>query len=279
MKRIIGISLALLLVVFCVGPAWAKAPIPKKHMENFYVHDFANMLDSDHVRNIMAVGAAIGKASGAEVIVVTIDSLENYPIEEYANELFRSWGIGDKQKNNGVLLLINKENIILGKSGRVRIEVGYGLEGAIPDGKAGRILDEYVLPSWDEGKYSEGIFQGYMALAQIVAEEYQLEIDQDKALAQLNDYKVKESSPDLGNIPLEIILFIIVAIVIALLNNRGGGGRGRGRRTFGYPSSRGPFWGGPFSGGSFGGRNSLGGGRGGFGGFGGGSSGGGGASR
>ncbi|NLL18707.1 MAG: TPM domain-containing protein, partial [Clostridia bacterium] len=85
------------------------------------------------------VALALKKASGADLVVVTVENLGGYTIEEYALELFRRWGLGDKEKNNGVLLLVNKENVLTGQSGRVRIEVGYGLEGAIPDGKAGRI--------------------------------------------------------------------------------------------------------------------------------------------
>lgn len=270
MKKLKLLLLPLLFILLLSWPAWAAAPIPPAPDENVYVHDFAGMLEADQARDIMAVGAALERAGGAEVVVVTVDSLGGYPIEEYANELFRSWGIGDRQKNNGVLLLVNKENVLAGRSGRVRIEVGYGLEGAIPDGKAGRILDEYVLPAWESGDYSTGIYQGYMAIAKLVADEYGLDLNKEEALAQLERYNVDSGGDGEGGFPVEILIFIIVLIIIVSMNNRGGGGR---RRYF----NNGPFWGGPFSGGGFGG-GSFGGG-GGFGGFGGGSSGGGGASR
>lgn len=253
----------LIIALLLPGSVWGVPSIPEPPPENTYIHDYGKMVEMEQAREIMAVGAALERASGAEIVVVTVESLEGYSLEEYANALFRSWGIGDKEKNNGVLLLVNKENALTGTQGRVRIEVGYGLEGAIPDGKAGRILDQYVLPAWEKGDYSTGIYQGYMAIAKAVAEEYQLDLNTEEALAQLDAYNVDGKDP---NLPIGIIIFIIVLIILASFDQ--GGGPGKGRR----PIGSGPFWGGPpLGGGGFGG--------GGFGGFGGGSSGGGGASR
>ncbi len=139
---VIAVS-SLLFVSF----ASAKAQIPKKPAENIYVFDYADLIDSSDEDEMRALAKEIEDKSKAEIVVVTVETLGNYTIEEYANELFNSWGIGDKELNNGVLILVNKENLLSGKRGRIRIEVGYGLEGAIPDGKAGRQDIRYIRSS------------------------------------------------------------------------------------------------------------------------------------
>lgn len=261
MKKKIVLILALLMAATVTS--WAASPIPKAPKENSYIFDYANMIDQEQAKEMRAVSAALEKASGTEIVVVTVDSLNGYDIQEYANELFRSWKIGSAEKNNGILLLVNKENVLSGQSGRVRIEVGYGLEGVITDGIAGRILDQYVLPSWETKDYSGGIYQGYMAIAGAVAKEYGIEIDKDEALKQLGNYQQDYSSqePSSGRIPVKAVIAVIIILWILFGPKNHRGFRGPG-----------PFWGG-FGGGSGGG------GFGGFGGFGGGSSGGGGASR
>ena len=103
--------------------------------------------------------------------VVTVPTLDDRPISEYANELFRTWGIGDKQLNNGVLLLISKE------PRKLRIEVGYGLEGALPDGLTGQIRDEQIVPALKKNDYDEGVLQGYEALVAEVQKEYNVTLD------------------------------------------------------------------------------------------------------
>ncbi|HHY60340.1 MAG TPA: TPM domain-containing protein [Clostridia bacterium] len=268
--RKVSLLIAWLLVLGLAGAALAAPPVPPAPNPAQPVNDFAGMLDREHAARMEQVATALKKATGTDLVVVTVENLGGYPIEEYALELFRSWGLGDKEKNNGVLLLVNQENALAGRSGRVRIEVGYGLEGAIPDGKAGRILDEYVLPAWDKERYSEGIFQGYMALAAAIAEEYDLDLSQNQALADLGDY---QTAPE-EELSLGTLIFILVLLLILWsLSRQHGGRRPPYRRSF-YDDHH---WGGPFTGGGGFGRGGFGGG--GFGGFGGGSSGGGGASR
>lgn len=269
-----SLPIALLLLILVVGVALAAPPVPPAPNPARPVNDFANMLEPEDAAQMEKVALALKRASGADLVVVTVENLGGYPIEEYALELFRSWGLGDREKNNGVLLLVNKKNALAGRSGRVRIEVGYGLEGAIPDGKAGRILDEYVLPSWSQENFSEGIVQGYMALAAAIAEEYEIDLNQHRDLAGLSDYQSPEEEFSFW------VLLVIALIVLAAISSQ------NQRPTRRHPRRRTPFdddrWGGPFiGGGGFGGGGFGGGsfGGGGFGGFGGGSSGGGGASR
>jgi len=170
-----------------VSFALTKAQIPKKPVENIYVFDYADLIDSSDEDEMRALAKKIEENSKAEIVVVTVETLGSYTIEEYANELLNSRGIGDKELNNGVLILVNKENLLSGKKGRIRIEVGYGLEGAIPDGKAGRILDTYAIPAFENKEYSKGIKDTFFAVASEVAKEYGLKIE------ELQGYVVDES--------------------------------------------------------------------------------------
>jgi uncharacterized protein len=269
-----SLPIAILLLLILISGALAAPPVPPVPTPARPVNDFADLLEPSDVQQMEGVALALKKASGADLVVVTVENLGGYTIEEYALELFRRWGLGDKEKNNGVLLLVNKENVLTGQSGRVRIEVGYGLEGAIPDGKAGRILDNYVLTAWAENNYSKGILQGYMALAAAIADEYQIDLASEQNLALLETYQVQEEEEGL---PVWLILVIVIAlIVIGAMSSQHSQQRPRRRNPSDHWSGP-PGGGGFFGGGGFGGGK--GGGFGGFGGFGGGSSGGGGASR
>lgn len=164
--------------------------------------------------------------------------------------------------------MVNKESLVNNKRGRIRIEVGYGLEGVINDGKAGSILDNFALPAFDVGEYSKGIKDSFMVISSEVAKEYGLDLESAE-LANLQDYSIKDDNDiSLGNL-LGIIIFIIIVLSLR---------RKGGRRNYRRSPFNGPFFG-PFGGG--GGFGGFGGGSGGFGGggFGGGSGGGGGASR
>ncbi len=252
-QRIAAVGLALLFILSLAPVVPAASQVPPKPARFDYVFDYAGLLSQEDKATISSLGRELDAKTGAQIAVVTVDSLGEVPIKDYANTLFRSWELGNKAKNNGVLLLVNKENMLTGKPGRVRIEVGYGLEGAIPDGKAGRILDDYVLSRWDQGKYSEGILQGYLAVAAEVAREHNVTLEGSSAPVPLAP---GESNGDrLGSAPFLGLVIAIIVLGIFLLTARK---RRRGGR---------------------GGDDSFGGGWGGGGGFGGGSSGGGGADR
>lgn len=256
----------ILLLFFSVGNVFAAPKIPKAPEPARFVNDFAGMLEQGTIQEMEKTALALKKASGTDLVVVTVDALEGYPIEDYSLELFRQWGLGDKDKNNGVLLLINKENALAGRSGRVRIEVGYGLEGAIPDGKAGRILDDYVLPSWVDEEFGDGIYHGFMALAATVAQEYNIDLSSQENLAALEAYGGKDTGFPLST----LITILVIFLIIRSMSSR----HVRRRPRNSFPFDGGRWRSGPPPGG-FGGF----GGGGGFGGFGGGSGGGGGASR
>lgn len=258
---------SLLLFIFALALALtASAAIPPKPAENTFVFDYAEMLPAPQQDQLRALGKALRDASDAELVLVTVKSLSGAVLEDYAHQLFREWGIGDPKKNNGVLLLVNQESVLADKPGRVRIEVGYGLEGALPDGKCGRILDDLALTAWARKEYDKGIYDCYLALGRVIADEYQLDINAE-ALAPLATSPSYQSNNDKGPFLLDLIFVPLVILIFFLHATLG--------RRYGARGG-GSYRGGGFGGGGFSGR---GGGGGGFGGFGGGRSGGGGASR
>lgn len=223
------------------------------------VNDEAHVL-SDYDRSTLEQRlVALDDSTSNQIAIVTIPTLNDYPIEDYANKLFRSWGIGDKKTNNGVLILIAVNDH------KARIEVGYGLEGAIPDVTASDIIANDLAPAFRKGDYYSGLSTAVESLAQAAAGEYHVRrqtVDDDGGGGWLGF----------------VIIIIVVVIVIIGRSGRGGGGmmRGSGASWLIWPLLFGGFGNG--GGRSSGGGSWGGGGGGGFGGFGGGSSGGGGAS-
>ena len=210
------------------------------------VVDEANLMSRKQAHQLAQQLAVFEKRSGVQLVVVSIDTLAGDTIEEYGYQLGRHWGIGQKGKNNGVLLIIAQDER------KVRIEVGYGLEGALPDAIAANIIQTRILPAFKRGDMVAGILAGSQGIMQALAGEYQPVDHASKADKQGGPW-----------------LFILVVIAMIVLHNlRGGGGGPGGRRRAAYMA-------GGFGAGSFGGR--TGGGGGGFSG-GGGSFGGGGAS-
>ena len=135
-----------------------------------YIVDTAGMVSAEDVAQIEKIGAELRSKTKAEIVVVTVPTLGDTDIESYANELFRSWGIGDAQMNNGVLLLIAKDDRAF------RIEVGYGLEGAITDGYAGSVLDA-MKGEFRKENYSPAILTAYVTLVQKASAEYGVELE------------------------------------------------------------------------------------------------------
>ena len=124
-----------------------------------YVNDFAGMLNSSTITEITNIISEVNTKTSAEIAVVTVNNLQGISIEEYAVKLFEKWGIGKKDKDNGVLLLISKEDR------KLRIEVGYGLEGTITDLEAGRIINNVIVPEFKKGDYNTGVYNGVIAIA------------------------------------------------------------------------------------------------------------------
>ena len=218
------------------------------------VIDVAGVLTPEQKQALEKKLVAIDDSSSNQIAVVIIPSLDGYPKEEYATKLFRDWGIGNKKTNNGLLLLIAINDR------EIRIEVGYGLEGAIPDITALNIIDNDIKPAFKAGNYYEGIDQATDNIAKAAVGEYKV--------AKVKKSKSKGSGG--------LFLIILIIIFVILRSGRGGGGSNIGGSGFSDVAT-GLLLGSILGGGGRGGGGGYGGGGGGFGGFGGGSSGGGGA--
>ena len=217
------------------------------------VTDVAGVLSPEQKQALENKLVAIDDSSSNQIAVVIIPTLDGYPKEEYATKLFRDWGIGNKKTNNGVLLLVAINDR------QIRIEVGYGLEGAIPDITALNIIDNDIKPAFKAGNYYEGINKATDNIAKAAVGEYKV--------AKAKKSKSKGSGG---------FLIILIIIFLILRSGRGGGGSNIGGSGFSDVAT-GLLLGSILGGGGRGGGGGYGGGGGGFGGFGGGSSGGGGA--
>lgn len=142
----------LLLLLILASPALASGP--QFPALTGRVVDDAGILRASTKRQLTDMLAERERATGDQVVVVTLASLQRYPIEEYGYDLGRYWGIGQKGKNNGALL------IVAPNEHKVRIEVGYGLEGQLTDAKSRAIIDNYILPSFKRGDFNFGILAG-----------------------------------------------------------------------------------------------------------------------
>lgn len=262
---------SLLLILLCVVTfasvrtyAQDVALLPVPNPPRLLV-DKANILIPEQAEILENKLVAFDDSTSNQISVVIIPTLNGYPIEEYATKLFRSWGIGGKKNNNGVLLLIAASDK------KIKIEVGYGLEGAITDVQSKSIIENDLAPNFRQENYYRGIDQAINSLEKAAAGEYKV---------------ARDRSDDSGGsaVVFFIILAIVIFIVIASKGGKGGGGGVASRggwsniilpMILGSAMGRGSSGG--FGGGGFGGGGGGFGG-GGFGGFGGGSSGGGGAS-
>ena len=229
-----------------------------------YVSDYAGLLSPQMQEKLTALLQELEQKTTAQIAVLTMKTTQPYDDFEYAVKVFDSWKIGQKGKDNGALFFVATEDR------RVRIVTGYGLEGILPDGKVGAILDEFVLPEFREGRFDEGIYKGVWAVALVIAKDAGVELTGEAPIDP-------ERLPGDNVSPLSLVIALIVIFFIVSFMMR------RTRRTSrstipwwvwmagmgaGRSSGRGSF-------GSFGGGFS----RGGFGGFGGGRTGGGGAGR
>lgn len=187
----------LVILVFC---AFLQAFELLPASRDFYVNDSANLLSKETKKYIIEANKELEKSSGAQIVVVTLKSLNGVSLEEYATALFNAYEIGDKSKNNGVLmLLVRKERLM-------RLEIGYGLEGVIPDGKSGRIQDEYMIPFLKNDEWDKGILAGFKAVLSEVKSEYGLENENMGLLERLDRLRSKDY--------MGILFFVYIVLMI-----------------------------------------------------------------
>lgn len=244
-KRII--SYVMLLMVFTTLMSMLtgcttseKIPIPKVE-KNIYIYDEDNIIDDDVEKELNKMLVELEEKTEAEFAVVSVESLLDRSIEDYANNLFNTLGIGKKGKDNGVLLLFSRSGE------KVRLEIGRGLEGCLNDAKCGRILDDYFVPYRENDEYTKATEMTVKAVLNVIAEEYEINIQ-----GLEKDLPVEDDSDD--GLPLWVwIIIILVAIAIVVIGAICDDGSSSGGGFFGGSS-------GGFSGGGFGGGFSGGGG-------------------
>jgi uncharacterized protein len=206
-RRCTSAALLLLAAMPAVLGAGVEplASIPNPRLQNgTWVADVAGALHADTVARLNDTIGAAERTTGTEMAVVVMRSLDGASIEEAAAELFEMWGIGKKDRDNGLLLLWSVDDR------RVRVEVGYGLEGVLPDGKAGAILDAYVIPKFRSGEFDAGILAGVDALLAAASNE---EVELPLAATESYEEDSDGSSlllPLVGSIPIGIGALIAV---------------------------------------------------------------------
>ena len=239
-----------LFFVLCAIGTTLKAQLPSPSNPPRLVNDYTGTLSSGQVNTLERMLVDYNDTTSTQFLVLLVDDLQGYSIEQYATEIGHSWGVGQKGKNNGAVILVKPKK---GSSkGQVTIRAGYGIEEYVTDATAKRIIEKEMIPAFKEGDYYTGILNAVTVMMDLCSGKF----TQD-------DY-----NNDTGNTILGAII-IIGIILIIIWGNKGGSSNysGRGSRTIWIPM------GGGFGGGFGGGGHS-----GGFGGFGGGGFGGGGAS-
>jgi len=247
------------VVILCFLVLLLAASSPEA-AENFpkpvgAVNDFAGVIPSQYKSGMDDLAREVLEKAGTSVVVATVTNIGDSDAEDYANRLYQSWGIGKKGEDEGVLIFLAV------KERRVRIETGYGVEGILPDGLVGEILDRYVVPYLKQGDYGKGLSNAMTAVSTVIAKDAGVSLTG----RPVPDQPAKKQTRRGGNIiPLIILLLIMIPLLgtrqgremipwlLLIFFSGGGGGRGGGFGGFGG---------------------------GGCGGFGGGGSGGGGASR
>jgi uncharacterized protein len=216
-SRIIGFLLVWLVFILSVGSVSAQDTTVPRPIGDIYVQDFAQVLTESEKADIRSLGRALEDKTTAQIAVLTVDSTGDQPIQEFSNTAFRQYGIGSESADNGVL-------IVLAMSDRkVWIEVGYGLEGRLPDGKVGRILDEYTVPYLKNQQPNLAIDQTYRILTKEVLSEYGLEENQLTIGSQPTlPQQTQPAGGSGGGIPSW--LFIIIAVIVLFLDFKFFGG-------------------------------------------------------
>lgn len=226
-----------LLAMLALAAWMSAADLPV--YRDAYVNDFAGVLDPAQAAELRNLFSGIQTSTTAQIVFASVQTTAPDTPSAYRTSLFNAWGVGDKEKDNGLLILYAKEEH------RIEVEVGYGLEGIFPDSKVGRMLDETYVPLRDANRTSEGIVEFSEAAAQVIR-------------ANADDVRAGKTAAD-TDLDWFVVLFVLFFILVFILSLKRGGGH------IGYPGFGGGWssgGGGSFGGGGFGGGGSGGGGAG-----------------
>ncbi|KTC41110.1 MAG: TPM domain-containing protein [Pseudomonas sp.] len=250
--RLYKIGLVLLLWVFAVS---AQAELKFPALSGRVVDD-AQLIEPTVRAQLTQQLAAHEKATGEQLVVVTLTDLQGTSIEDFGYQLGRHWGIGQKDKNNGALLIIARDER------KLRIEVGYGLEDRLTDAQASVIINQVIAPAFKNGQFSKGIGDGVAAMLLVLGGT-----PLDEPATAYDTGQGSDRDDFVQRHPLLFIFLVLLFILgvmvaqalgfITTTSGRGGGGGGFGGGGFGGGSGGGGGFSG--GGGSFGGGGSSGG--------------------
>ena len=203
------VSFLLVLVASFFASVAASATPPSFPTLTGRVVDQANVLSPQATTELDKKLQLLEAQTSRQLVVVTVPSLQGLEIEDYGYQLGRAWGIGEKKRDTGVLL------IVAPNERRVRIEVGYGLEGVLTDALSSVILQEQVLPKFRTGDMAGGVLAGADELIS------QLSLPNDQAKARVQTAKQQQSAPD-NAVPLGLVGIIVLWVIIGLIGTIGG---------------------------------------------------------
>jgi len=265
MKKAFVILASLLSVILIINAVEAES-IPKPY--DMYVNDYAHIFSAPDTSYLQALLNEVQQNTTAQVVIVTLQSLNGSDISQYTTDLGQAWGVGNKDNSNGFVILYSaEENKIFAAS-------GYGLEGILPDSKIGRLLDENYVPLKNSGNVSEGIIKFTEAISQVI-EQNADEVKSNQSQGQgaigiipivlglfiffffiaLISYPFTKRKGGRGFGDFWTFFFIdfLVRSILFSIIFRGGRGRSSGGSNFGGGFGGGGFGGGGFGGGGFGG--------------------------
>lgn len=224
LNLLISFNIVANMVGSCFAETIDQVVNPKKS-RNEWVSDMANIIDPSTERELNLLIDQLEKRTTAEIAVVTINRTDGRTPKEFATDLFNRWGLGKKGVDNGILVLLVLE------TRRIEVETGYGVEGKLPDGKVGEILDKHVIPRFKEGNYSQGLLDGVKAMGEVIMEgegrgaergvkmPEQRQVDSSTLPSPLReiDKAVKESEESGNYSSVLSYLLCGLALIIALL--------------------------------------------------------------
>lgn len=191
MKKLFVFMLAMLCFCQVAFADEISNPAPQT---DIYLNDGANMLSTDAKDQLLTASKDLHEQTGAQFVIVTVPSLNGQSIEEYSNDLFNNWGIGDKDKNNGVLLLISKDDK------KFRIEVGSGLEGTLTDAYCNNELS-ILKDNFKKGDFDTGV----------------LTVSKDICSSISSGEEVTSNSHKLTEMQKEILLVVVILLIIIII--------------------------------------------------------------
>jgi len=233
LKKDLAVYLFLLLLLgFYTSITAAKEQFPRPVGA---INDFASVIPAETRAVMENLAEELLQKTGTAVVVATVKTVEDNDPDTYANELYASWGIGKKGEDKGVLIFLAVQER------KIRIETGYGVEGILPDGLVGSILDQYVVPYLRQKDYGKGLLNGMLAVGQVIAKDAGVTLGEGYQPIPARQQKRPGS---IGLLPFLffIIMFIIIArrqpgllafLLLSGMSGRGGGGFGGGFGGFG----------------------------------------------